>query len=75
MELALLSNLDFVKFVDVSGLFPAILISILTYVIMRLTRNGLNQLGEQYTQRRLLIKQASVFIQFIMLILGGFWAI
>ena len=75
MELALLSNLDFVKFVDVSGIFPAILIGIFTYFVMRLTRNGLNQLGEQYTQRRLLIKQFSVFTQFIILILGGFWAV
>ena len=74
MELALLSNLDFVKFVDVSGFFPAILIVIATYLVMRVTRNGLNQLGEQYTQRRLLIKQVSVFTQFIILILGGFWA-
>ena len=75
MEMALLSNLDFVKFVDISGLFPALLILALTYVVMRFTRIGLNHLGEQYTQYRLLIKQAAVFIQFVVLLLGGFWAV
>ena len=36
---------------------------------------GLNHLGEQYRQYRLIIKQAAVFIQFVVLLLGGFWAI
>lgn len=39
MELALLSNLDFIKFIDLSGLFPALIIAIVTLLVMRFTKS------------------------------------
>ena len=74
MELALLSNLDIVKFIDVSGLFPAFIIAILTYVSIRLTKRFLDGFAESNTRYRLLSKQVSVFLQFIILFIGGFFA-
>ena len=75
MELALLSNLDIVKFVDVSGLIPALLIAILTYICIRLTKRFLDRFAEANTRYRLLSKQLSVFLQFIILFAGGFFAV
>lgn len=74
MELALLSNLDIVQFIDTSGIFPAIIIILLTFGIMRISKYGFNQLGEQYTQYRLTIKQISVLVQFLLLFGGGFFS-
>ena len=74
MELALLSNLDIVKFIDVSGLFPAFIIAILTYVLIRVTKRFLDGFAESNTRYRLLSKQVSVFLQFIILFIGGFFA-
>lgn len=74
MELALLSNLDFIKFIDLSGLFPALIIAIVTLLVMRFTKSFLERFGEENTRYRLLTKQVSVFTQFIMLFLGGFLA-
>ena len=74
MELALLSNLDIVKFIDVSGLFPAFIIAILTYLSIRLTKRFLDGVAESNTRYRLLSKQVSVFLQFIILFIGGFFA-
>ena len=75
MELALLSNLDFVKFIDIAGVVPAIFILLLTYVVLRLLRSGMDQLGEDNTQYRLLIKRISAFLQFLVLFAGGFLSI
>ena len=72
MELALLSNLDIVKFVDVSGVIPALLIAILTYICIRLTKRFLDGFAEANTRYRLLSKQLSVLLQFIILFVGGF---
>lgn len=74
MELALLSNLDIVKFIDVSGLLPAFIIAIVTYVSIRLTKRFLEGFAEQNTKYRLFSKQLSVFLQFIILFVGGFFA-
>lgn len=74
MELALLSNLDIVQFIDTSGIFPAIIILLLTFAIMRFSKYGFNQLGEKYTQYRLTIKQISVLVQFLLLFGGGFFS-
>ena len=65
MELALLSNLDIVKFIDVSGLFPAFIIAIVTYLSIRVTKRFLDGFAEANTRYRLLSKQVSVFLQFI----------
>lgn len=75
MELALLSNLDIVKFVDVSGLIPALFIAILTYISIRLTKRFLDGFAEENTRYRLVSKQISVFLQFIILFVGGFFAV
>ena len=75
MELALLSNLDIVQFIDTSGFLPAIIIAIITYILMRFARFGFNQLGENYTRHRITIKQISVLIQFVILFGGGFFAV
>ena len=74
MELALLSNLDIVKFIDVSGLLPAFIIAIFTYLSIRLTKRFLEGFAEQNTKYRLFSKQLSVFLQFIILFVGGFFA-
>jgi len=75
MELALLSNLDIVKFIDVSGLLPALFIALCTYVLIRLTKRFLDKFGEDNTRYRLLTKQISVFVQFVLLFVGGFFAV
>ena len=75
MELALLSNLDIVKFIDVSGLLPALFIALCTYLLIRLTKRFLDKLGEDNTRYRLLTKQISVFVQFVLLFVGGFFAV
>ena len=75
MELALLSNLDFVKFIDISGLLPALLIALLTYVSIRFTKLFLDRFAEQNTRYRLLSKQLSVFLQFLLLLFGSFFAL
>ena len=75
MELALLSNLDIVKFIDVSGLLPAFIIAIFTYLSIRLTKRFLERFAEANTKYRLFSKQLSVFLQFIILFVGGFFAV
>jgi small-conductance mechanosensitive channel len=74
VELALLSNLDIVKFIDVSGLFPAFIIAVLTYISIRLIKKFLDRFAESNTRYCLLSKQISVFVQFIILFIGGFFA-
>lgn len=75
MDLTLLSNLDIVHLIDTGGIIPAILIFLCTYILMRVIRMGCNNLGENYTQYRLLLKQTSVFIQYVILALGGFFGL
>ena len=72
MELALLSNLDIG---DVSGVIPALLIAILTYNCIQLTKRFLDGFAEANTRYRLLSKQLSVLLQFIILFVGGFFAV
>lgn len=72
MELAFLSNIEFVKFINLSGLPSGVLILIATYFVIRFSKATLDGWGEIYTQRRLLLKQISVFVQFLVLI-GGFF--
>ena len=75
MELAFLSNVEFVKFINLSGLVPAIIILFLTYLLLRFLKGLLEDFGERYTTYRLLLKQASVFIQFSVLLVGLFLAL
>jgi len=72
MDLSLLSNLDIVHLIDTGGIIPALFIALLTYLVMRFTRFGFDRLGENYTRYRLNMKQASVLIQFLILLLGAF---
>ena len=75
MELAFLSNVEFVKFINLSGLIPAILILFLTYILLRFSKSVLEDFGEKHTKYRLLFKQISVFTQFIGLLAGLFLAL
>ena len=72
MDLTLLSNLDIIHLIDTGGIVPALFIALFTYLLMRVTRFGFDRLGENYTRYRLNMKQASVLIQFVILIFGGF---
>ena len=75
MDLTLLSNLDIVHLIDTGGIIPALFIALLTYVFMRLTRFGFDRIGENHTRYRLSMKQASVLIQFLILLFGAFLCI
>ena len=70
MELALLSNMDFIKFIDVSGLIPALFWLVFTFVVIHFSQKMMDRLGEQYTSYRLTIKRFSAFIQFVTLFVG-----
>ena len=75
MDLTVLSDLDIVHLIDTGGIVPAVLIFLCTYIAMRVTRIGLNQIGEKHTQYRLSIKQGSVLIQYLILFLGVFFGL
>ena len=72
MELAFLSgkNTDILKFINLNGLIPAILIFIIAIFLLRLTSQSLDALGEQIPTRRLLLKQISVIARFILVALA-----
>ena len=75
MDLALLSNIEFDKFINLSGLLPALIILFLTYLVLRFSKNFFEDFGERHTKYRLLLKQISVFLQFILLLIGLFFAL
>ena len=72
MELALLSNPDIIKFIKVGGILPALLVVVITFVCIRLLKNTLDGFGDQNTTHRLLLKQISVFGQFLLFLIGFF---
>ena len=74
MELAFLSNIEFVKFINISGVFPAILILLASFFLVRLSKELWDELGENYPKYRLLFKQGSVFMQFVLIFAGSFLA-
>jgi small-conductance mechanosensitive channel len=75
MELAFLSNTDIVKFIQVGGILPAVIIIALTFFLIRISRTTLDGIGDRNTAYRLLLKQVSVFLQFALLISGLFIAL
>ncbi|MEC7454621.1 MAG: mechanosensitive ion channel domain-containing protein, partial [Bacteroidota bacterium] len=72
MELALLSNPDIIKFIKVGGILPAILVVVITIFCIRLLKSTLDGVGDQNTTYRLLLKQISVFSQFLLFLVGFF---
>ena len=75
MDLALLSDVEFDKLINLSGLIPALIILLLTYVLLRFSKNFFEDFGERHTKYRLLLKQSSVFLQFTLLLTGLFLAL
>ena len=68
VELAFLSgkNTDILKFINLNGILPALLILIVTIFLLRLTNQSLDALGERIPTRRLLLKQISVITRFLL---------
>ena len=75
MDFGFLPSTDILKFVDFSGILPAILILIVTMIVSRFVSRLLERFGERFTTRRLLFKQTSVLARFALLFLGAYFAI
>lgn len=74
MDISLLSNVDFVKFINVSGIIPALLILLVSFYIIRFSKNSLDAVGDRYPSYRLALKQFSVITQFVVLFVGFLFA-
>ena len=74
MDLSLFANVDFVKFINVSGIVPALIIIFVSFTIIRFSRNSLDLIGDKYPSYRLVVKQVSVITQFIVLFVGFLFA-
>ena len=59
---------EFVKFINLRGLPTALLIIAVSVVLLRFLTRFLDTLGEQITERRLLFKQVSVIVRFVVLV-------
>lgn len=78
MDLALLSGgstPEILKFIDLGGILPALLIIALTIFILRLTSRSIDLLSIRWNSHRLLLKQISVITRFLLIAIGGFFAI
>ena len=75
MDFGFLPSTDILKFVDFSGIVPAILILAVTMIVSRFVSRLFERFGERFTTRRLLFKQTSVLARFALLFLGSYFAI
>lgn len=64
---------EFIELLNVGGIIPAILLTALSWFVSGVINRFLNSFGERFTSKRLLIKQVSVFIRFLILGLTLFW--
>jgi small-conductance mechanosensitive channel len=77
MELGLLTggSEELVNQLNVGGIFPALLVALLSWFLSGLLSRFFDSLGERWISRRLLIKQVSVFLRFLLVIVTLFWMI
>ena len=77
MELGLLTggSEELVNQLHVGGIIPAILVAILGWFLSGLLSRFLDSLGEKWITKRLVLKQVSVFLRFLIMILTLFWII
>lgn len=77
MELGLLTggSEELFNQLNIGGIFPAILVILSSWFFSGILSRFFDSLGEQWTSRRLLFKQASVFTRFLIMLLALFWVI
>ena len=57
-----------VQFIKLDGLFSAVVILIIAWVIIRVVSRSLDTLGDRITERRLLLKQISLIVRFVLML-------
>ena len=66
---------NILNFVNFNGLFPALIIIVLTFLVVRGSTRSLDAIGEKLPSRRLFFKQLSVISRFLLICIGSVFAV